>query len=321
MKNVLVTGGAGFVGRHLVKRLLSLGCTVHIVDDLSTGVMPEINTDDPSLDLFEMDCREYFRRFENTYDTIFHCAAVVGGRLTIEGAPLRVATDLSVDSEFFNWLAKQKDRPNKVVYFSSSAVYPIQLQRKGQHCALSENYVDFKANKIGMPDQTYGFAKFAGEYLAQFAAKNYGIDVVCYRPFSGYGEDQSLDYPFMSILNRVRNRENPLTIWGSGDQERDFIHIEDCVSAVLATMNVLQPGEALNLGTGVATSFKQLAQLACAAEGLYGTLIYTDTTKPEGVFSRVCDPYKLHQWYVPQVTIRRGVEMALDALDMERKVS
>lgn len=319
MKNVLVTGGAGFVGRHLVKRLLGLGCTVHIVDDLSTGIAPEINPDDPSLDFFHMDCREFFRKFENVYDTIFHCAAVVGGRLTIDGDPLWVATDLSIDAEFFQWCVKAK--PKKVVYFSSSAVYPIQLQRKGQNVALSETFVNFAASKISVPDMTYGWSKLTGELLAQYAVKNYNLDVVCYRPFSGYGEDQDPSYPFTAILHRVRNRENPLTIWGSGAQERDFIHIEDCVSAVLATMNELQPSEALNLGTGIPTSFKQLAALAAQLDGAHGLEIKPDTTKPEGVFSRVADPYKLNQWYKPEITLEMGIRSALLTLDMERKVS
>lgn len=322
MKNALVFGGAGFVGRALTKRLLAMDVATCVVDDLSTGLHPHMWLDVPEpagFSFFKADVRDYCANRSTQYDAVFHCAAIVGGRLVIEGDPLRVATDLAIDSDFFRWCVKAK--PKKIVYFSSSAVYPINLQRKGQHCALSETFVDFNASKFGMPDKTYGFAKFAGELLAQYAVKNYNLDVVIYRPFSGYGEDQDPSYPFPAILRRIRNRENPLTIWGSGDQERDFIHIEDVVTAVLKTINVLQPGEALNLGTGFPTSFVQLAQMACNLDGAHGLEIVTDKTKPEGVFSRVCDPYKLHQWYMPMIVLQQGIEMMLDALDRERKVA
>ena len=76
-----------------------------------------------------------------------------------------------------------------------------------------------------------------------------------YRPFSGYGEDQSFDYPFPSLIRRVLNKEAPITIWGSGDQCRDFIHIDDIVEAVMQTKDVLKPGEVLNLGSGVSDEF------------------------------------------------------------------
>lgn len=320
MNNALVTGSNGFVGRHLTKRLLELGVHVTMIDDLSTGLPPMqwLPVPEPPLTFIQTDIRHYCRNVFDKFDVVFHCAAIVGGRLTIEGDPLRVATDLSIDAEFFQWCVKAK--PKKVVYFSSSAVYPINLQRKGQHCALSEPMINFNGSRIGIPDMTYGWSKLTGELLAQYAVKNYNLDVVIYRPFSGYGEEQDASYPFPAILRRVRNRENPLTIWGRGDQERDFIYIEDCVSAVLATMNVLQPGEALNLGTGVATSFKQLAALACQLDGAHGLTIQTDTTKPEGVFSRICDPYKLNQWYTPKITLEDGIGMTLYALDRERKV-
>src|SRR5208282_23435 len=204
--------------------------------------------------------------------------AVVGGRLKIEGDPLAVATNLAIDADFFNWIARGK-KPKRVIYFSSSAVYPVELQERNRHCALSEALVDLNHHRFSLPDQTYGFAKFAGELLAKQAVEKYGVDVVIYRPFSGYGTDQALDYPFPAIIQRVKNHENPLTIWGSGDQERDFIHIDDIVEAVLATYDKLEPGSTLNLGTGIPTSFRSLVRRAARIAG-YSSKIVTDATKP-----------------------------------------
>ena len=106
---------------------------------------------------------------------MIHCAAIVGGRLKIEGDPLAVATDLSIDAEFFNWVVKAK--PKQVIYFSSSAVYPIELQTRKFGVALNESMVHFNGNRIGVPDCTYGFAKLAGEFLAKQAIEKYGANI------------------------------------------------------------------------------------------------------------------------------------------------
>lgn len=302
--------------------MFGLGYHVTMVDNLSTGLHPSFWAPlHANYRFHQLDVRSLFA--ENTqwsFDLVFHCAAVVGGRLKIDGDPIAVATDLAIDADFFNWAVRQRKRPSRLVYFSSSAAYPIQLQRKGQHCALSESFIDFKNSKLGIPDKTYGWAKLTGEYLAQHAVKRYELPVVCYRPFSGYGEDQSLDYPFPAIIRRVLNQENPLIVWGSGDQERDFIHIDDVVDCVFATMDKLAPGEALNIGTGVATSFKALAKVAAYIHGPVLEIV-NDPTKPEGVFSRVSDAWKMMQWYQPRITLAEGIKRALQALDTERKAS
>lgn len=322
MKRALVTGACGFVGRRLTQRLFDLGYHVTMVDDLSTGKHPMFWAPlFADFHFMQTDARLFFR--ENAqwrFDEVFHLAAVVGGRLKIDNDPIAVAADLSIDAEMFQWAVRQRNRPEKLVYFSSSAAYPIKLQRQGQHCPLSETFIDFSGSKLGTPDMTYGWAKLTGEFLAQHAAKKHELNVVCYRPFSGYGEDQSTDYPFVSIINRVLNRENPLVVWGSGEQQRDFVHIDDCVDAVFATMHKLQPGEALNIGTGIGTTFKQLASLAARLAG-YATNVECDKTKPEGVFARVADPYKLNQWFKPKISLEQGIKRALKVLDKERKAS
>ena len=319
MKRALVTGGAGFVGRHFVRRLLGDGWQVLIVDDLSSGIPPyewnmgkTVQFSPGQLDFWKEDLRDWISSGgkADPFDLIIHCAAVVGGRLKIDGDPLAVATDLAIDSDFFNCVVKAKNKP-KVVYFSSSAVYPVELQSRHRYCKLSELHVTPGMSRIGRPDMTYGWAKLTGELLAQHAVKTYNADVVIYRPFSGYGEDQSFDYPFPSVVRRVVNRENPIMIWGSGDQVRDFIHIDDIVEAVMQTKDVLKPGEVLNLGTGVATSFRDLvteAGVALWSHDRKTVEVRCDTTKPEGVFYRVADTYKLDRFYKPRITLEEGIK-------------
>src|SRR4051812_35123354 len=154
MKKVLVTGGAGFVGRRLVRRLLEAGDQVHCVDNLAPltgGIMPGaawFNFDPTDYDNFNFhheDCRTYFGSAQDTdFDQCFHLAAIVGGRLVIENDPLAVADDLSIDAAFWQWAVKA--RPRKTVCFSSSAAYPVEFQRAESYKLLTEDMIDFSAS-------------------------------------------------------------------------------------------------------------------------------------------------------------------------------
>lgn len=320
MKKALVTGGCGFVGRHFTRHLLDTGWHVTGIDNMVAGVHPKEWAFKPKqTDNFEAgywDIRDYMRKgSSDPFDLIVHCAAIVGGRLTIDNDPLHVATDLSIDAEFFSWLARHKRRDQKIVYFSSSAVYPAYLQGKAR-MALSEHMVGF-GRDVGMPDASYGWSKLTGEYLAKLAVEKYGLDVSIYRPFSGYGEDQDFAYPFPSIIRRVVNREDPIVIWGSGAQTRDFIHIDDVVAAVMETMYELTRGEALNLGTGKGTSFFELVTSARNLLGQPAT-VKTDPSKPEGVFYRVANVDKLHLMYTPKVSLEEGIRRVAEHLTRQQ---
>lgn len=319
---VLITGACGFVGRHFTRRMVREGHRVDGVDNLSSGLPPSewmfpIASGIP-VRFYYQDIRDWMREFDaDGYDLIIHCAAIVGGRLKIDGDPLAVATDLSADSDLFNWIVRAKKKP-KLVYFSSSAAYPIELQTRDTYLQLAEHLQPVsrfgELTRLGLPDQTYGWAKLNGEYLAQFAARQYGLDVVIYRPFGGYGEDQSFDYPFPSIIKRVLDNENPVVVWGSGEQKRDFIHIDDVVDCVLSTMDKLKPGEPLNIGSGIGTSFKELALRAAHLLGKDITVV-NDATKPEGVFYRVSDPYKMQELWTPKISLDDGIMRVARALD------
>lgn len=317
MNNVLITGGAGFVGRHFVKRLLRDGCRVTVIDDCSAGSPDPSWPTAPELIFMHVDCRHWFRYAAHCeFDTVIHLAAVVGGRLKIDGDPLAVATDLAIDADLFNWLSRVPKKP-QLLYFSSSAAYPIRWQQKDgwRSGALSESLLRF-TEKAGVdwPDMTYGWAKLTGEYLAGFAARQYGLDVKIYRPFSGYGPGQSFDYPFPSIVRRVMRAENPVTVWGSGDQLRDFIYIDDIVDAVFETKDRLASGEALNLGSGVGVSFRELVARTAAILGREVTVV-NDPTKPEGVFARVADATRFRALYPKLLTpLEDGIRQVARAL-------
>ena len=292
-EKILITGGCGFVGRHLTKSLSkNKNNEITIVDNLSIGQKLENWPKHLKCKVKRViydDCINFFEKSKERFDIIFHLAAVVEGRMTIENDPLKVAKDLIIDAAMYRWAVNT--RPKKIVYFSSSAVYPIKYQTKKYNIPLSEDLIDFKANRIDVPDMSYGWAKLTGEYLSHLAVTKYGLKVAAYRPFSGYGEDQDLSYPFPAIMQRIIKKEMPIKVWGDGRQSRDFIYIEDCVSGVLKTYEKINDATALNLGRGIRTSFRELIKLASEINGV-SYKIEPLLNKPVGVYARYCNPKK-----------------------------
>jgi nucleoside-diphosphate-sugar epimerase len=295
MKRALVTGSAGFVGRHMRAALELAGWDVEGLD-------------------VKRHPREDVRRFfqwddgshGDAYDLVVHCAAVVGGRQMIEGSPLSLAVDLSIDAELFGWALRT--RPGRIVYFSSAAAYPVRYQRMHLRWRLVENMIDL--DDIQSPDLVYGWSKLTGEMLARHA-RAAGIRVTVLRPFSGYGEDQDLDYPFPSFIDRAARRADPFDVWGTGLQVRDWIHIDDVVGATMTCIEQELDGP-LNLGTGRSTSFLELATLVTgAADYQPARTLHRD--KPAGVAYRVADPTNMLQVYRPRVTLEEGIARALAA--------
>ena len=286
----LVTGSAGFVGRHFVPYLMSRGYSVTEID-IKNGV----------------DCRDFFRNSAERFDLVVHLAAIVGGRATIEGEPLSVATDLSIDAEMFNW--SLKTRPEKVIYYSSSAAYPTQLQSHESGSLLQEDMINLDA--VQNPDESYGWAKLTGELLANYARKA-GIKVYVFRPFSGYGSDQDLNYPFPSFLKRVLDRVDEFEIWGDGSQVRDFIHIDDVVEGTMAFVNrdIYDP---VNLGWGRPTSFNELAEIFFEiADWRPRNGIKHLLEKPKGVMYRCSNNSRMLKIFEPKITLEQGVKSALE---------
>lgn len=347
----LVSGACGFVGRNIVKRLLSTtDDSIFMADDLSIGLHPsewlkdygsefnknlEVIGDEKRLYFWKGDFRdllfqlrqnpnyiqdEYGLEFEKFSD-VFHMAAIVGGRAKIEGDPMMVALDLSIDAEFFYWICRHQ--PNRVLYPSSSAAYPINLQTDKDATSLKEGHIDFDSN-LGTPDMTYGWTKLTGEYLAKLAASHYGISIVCIRPFSGYGEDQDLSYPVPAIAARAAAKEDPFEVWGSGQQGRDFVHIDDVLDFTFFLMDNVKDGSAYNIGSGKLTSFLELIEIFARFAG-YKPQIKPLLDKPVGVHSRCSDMslvYEKFGWK-PKISLEEGMrrvyEKAVERIGLGRR--
>lgn len=296
-KTALVTGASGFIGRHFTRYLRdTLGYDVHTID-LVTG----------------QDANDTFRMTQHiSYDLVVHAAYHVGGRAVIDGNPSVLALNLALDANMFDWAVRTEQR--HVLYFSSSAVYPVELQtgkirEDGAHFRLKEEHACPHVPLL--PDARYGWAKLTGEKLAE-AARQQGLPVTVVRPFSGYGPDQSPDYPFPALLRRVLARENPVSVWGSGHQVRDWIHVSDVVRGAMAAV-AEDDVHVVNLGTGVGTSMREVIATALKCLGVDAE-IDPLRDKPDGVMERVADPAYMHTFFQPQISLEAGIREALEYL-------
>jgi nucleoside-diphosphate-sugar epimerase len=283
---ILITGDAGFVGRAFHRALAKQRHEITGID-LVNG----------------KEVRHFFATDDTQFDIVIHLAAIVGGRMTIEGNPLSVASDLAIDADMFQWALRT--RPRHIVYFSSSAAYPTFLQRLQYKQKLRE--VDINLEHIRTPDFTYGWAKLSGEMLASYARAE-GLKVTVLRPFSGYGADQALDYPFPSFIERAKRKADPFEVWGRGTQVRDFVHIDDVVGATFAA--VINDVSVMNICSGRPTSFIELAEMVML-QAKYLAPIKNNLDAPIGVEYRVGDPSRMLAVYEPKISLEEGIARAL----------
>jgi nucleoside-diphosphate-sugar epimerase len=292
VKTALVTGSQGFAGRHYCDVLEARGYDVAKID---------IANGDDAMEYFIYDPDVHF-------DLVIHCAAIVGGRAKIDGNPLALASNLALDATMFQWALRTQ--PERVVYISSSAAYPVWMQTLSQAHALQESLIhpSLARGQVGVPDQLYGWAKLTGENLA-WRARQEGLKVTVIRPFSGYGEDQSPDYPFRAFAERATGRQDPFDVWGNPRQCRDWIHIDDIVNATLFMCDYGIDGP-VNLGTGRPCSMADLARMFSFAAG-YSPQLNVLKDAPMGVEYRVADITELSKFYTPKISLEEGVRRAL----------
>jgi nucleoside-diphosphate-sugar epimerase len=322
MKTALVTGSAGFIGRHMCRALEDGGYDVLGID-IAAG----------------RDAQAYFTgdHTGSCFDVVVHAAAVIGGRAKIDGDPLALAVNLELDAALFRWAVRTQ--PGRVVYLSSSAVYPVYLQAAASDYAFGgvpplepadptaligtavpepRSFTRWEPEPLSEvaqvpgspldPDALYGWCKLTGEKLAMLA-RDEGVAVTVARPFSGYGEDQSTEYPFAAFAARARARENPFVIWGTGEQVRDWVHVDDVCAAIMEMIHYEVHGP-VNIGTGRGTSMRQLAELMCEVAG-YSPEYQAAPAKPAGVAHRVASIRRLTDFYTPRISLEEGVTRAL----------
>ncbi len=250
-EKALVTGGAGFIGSHLVERLLRDGLQVTVLDNLSTGKRTNLP---PEADLILGDVRDLaiVTAVVSGVDVVFHLAARVSIRASVEHFWEDAETNLVGTLNVLRACVSRKAK--KLVYASSMAVYADAPQP----VPVSEEYAT-------APMSPYGVSKLASERYAMLVAAQSGFDVVALRYFNTYGPRQTFT-PYVGVITifiqRLLRGEPPV-IFGDGEQCRDFVHVGDVVDASVRAMTSNVSGEVLNVGSGQGTSVNRIAALLC----------------------------------------------------------
>lgn len=250
-KRYLITGGAGFIGSHLCRVLLERGDSIVILDSLDSGKLSNIE------DFLERNNVEFVEdsilnedrilSLCNKIDGIFHLAALVSVQRSIDDPQLN--HQVNIDG-FFNVLeAARKQKIAKIVLASSAALY-------GNNCSPPHNEI-FPVD----PLSPYAVGKYSSEVYSSVYYHLYGVETVCLRFFNVYGPNQDPSSPYSGVISKffeAIRRGTSITIFGDGEQTRDFVYVLDVVQALLLSMDSECHG-IYNVGTGISSSINQLA--------------------------------------------------------------
>jgi len=264
--NLIVTGGAGFVGNHLVKYLVKKGHNVTVIDNLHKGKKENLEDVFDKIEFFEIDIREYdkLRNCLKNADGVFHEAALTA--VPESFLMPQEYCDVNVRGTE-NILKLSKEIGFKLVYASSSSVYGDTTK------------IPIKEDFGRKPINPYGQTKLEAEFLAEKYSR-IGVKVIGLRYFNIFGVGQTGSYAGV-ITKFMKNldEKKPLIINGDGTQVRDFIYVEDVARANLVAMESKVDSGFFNIGTGIATSIKELAQIMIELSTLSSDLIFSEPLK------------------------------------------
>ncbi|HKV42841.1 MAG TPA: NAD-dependent epimerase/dehydratase family protein [Blastocatellia bacterium] len=301
---VLVTGGAGFVGSNVVRRLLERGAQVTVLDDFYTGSEQNLPSSTDSHSSLEV-----VRGTVTDFDLVSKLVAQSNAVLHLAARNIIVSThnpredyEVNIGGTLNVLLAAREARIRRVVYSSSASVY-------GNSRYLPVNEDD--ATNMLSP---YAVSKFAGENYCKAFYESYGLSTAVVRYSNVYGPGQSPDNPYCGVVSKffefAMKGESP-RIHGDGEQTRDFTYVDDAVEATL--MSAFSPkaeGQVYNVGTGRETSVNQLVRIIIDVSGAKVQPAYIDRRDIDNIRRRVVNIEKIRRElrWVPSVTIEQGLK-------------
>ncbi|SDY33127.1 NAD-dependent epimerase/dehydratase family protein [Halopenitus persicus] len=305
---VLVTGGGGFLGSHLVDRLITKDCEVVVADDFSRGRVEHIEQHENDIDLVPVDLTTPTgcQRATEDVDYVFHLAASVGGIHYIQRENVGGLTPSVLMNHHLLDEAHRND-VDRFLFASSACIYRQQhdgLNRFSEEQAIPAD-----------PHSTYGWAKILGEVGCHAYHEDTEMDCGMVRIFNAYGTRENLDPESSHVIPSLCRKviEEPdggsIELFGDGTQKRGFIYATDCVEGMIRAMANKTDGEAVNLGNGKeVVSINDLAETIIEISGKDLTIEH-DTSKPTGTDKYAADTTLMEEsldWH-PEVTLEDGV--------------
>jgi len=295
-----VTGGAGFIGSHLVKALVKAGHQVRVLDNLSTGSIENLADVLNAIEFVRGDVRDY-GAVEYTVrgvDAVVHLAALIDVAESVEKPDLYF--DVNVKGTYN--VTKASRNIGIFVFASSSAVYgePIRVPISEDHPL--------------MPRSPYAASKVSGEAFVNAFAAQYGFRSIVLRFFNVYGPKQSRAYAgvISEFIRRV-SKDEPLIIFGDGEQTRDFVHVSDIVNAIMISLKNEEARGVFNIGSGEAITINQLARLIIKMAGKEDLKLIYESSRPGDIKYSVVDitRAKKELGFEPKIKLELGIKELL----------
>jgi len=310
--NALVTGGASFIGSHLVDALIALGARVRVVDNLSSGKLDHIrpHVDAGRVEFTHADLNDPLVADQAVrgMNVVFHLAADHGGRGYVDLHQVACATNLVLDGLVFK--ACSKASVEKVVYASSGCVYPNHLQTDpGQVLYLTENMVGPAYDA----DNLYGWAKLMAEMTLRAYTEETGMKSANCRFFTVYGDRGHENHAVIAMIARAFVKQDPYVVWGTGEQIRNWTHVSDIVSGMILAAEKIDDGSAVNLGTMERTRVIDAAREVLRYTG-HAATIELHPEMPTGPLNRVADNSlaRMLLGWEPKVKFMDGLHRTID---------
>lgn len=307
---VLVTGGAGFIGSHVVDRLVSTEYEILVIDNLFTGkienLQPHIKKG--RINFLRGDIRDgsFVQDSVQGVDAIIHLAAIASVPFSVENPVL--TNEVNVNGTLNLLRAAVKNDVKKFLFVSSCAVYG------------DPKYLPIDEKHSLQPLSPYAASKVAVEYYCRAFTRTYGLETVILRLFNVYGSRQREDDSYSGVITVFMKkliREEPLTVYGDGEQTRDFVHVNDVSEAVLLALEHKSgDNEVFNVGSGRETSVNRLAELLIKISGRKPEVVYEEA-RPGDVKRSCADIGKIRK--VLGFKPKNSLEFGLERLFLEVK--
>jgi UDP-glucose 4-epimerase len=318
-KKILVTGGASFIGSHLVEKLVTYGSHVVVADNLSSGKKENLSAVLSKISFHVGDLREkhFAESMMNDVDVVFHLAANHGGRGYIATHPADCSSNMILDGIVFD--AASRLGVDRVCFASSACVYPKSIQSRTNnprknHGLLSEEMANPFVEGRAFADEEYGWAKLMGEMTLKAYYKQYGLKGVSCRIYTCFGPRENETHAIIALIAKAFIEMDPYEIWGTGEQDRNFTYVEDTVEGLIKATEGIVDASPVNIGTAKHIKIKDAANMILKYTGFHPKEIFFNTAKPEGVFSRAADLKRartLLNWE-PRISFESGLKRTVD---------
>lgn len=315
INNILITGGAGFIGSHLVKRMVTKGYNITVIDNLERGKIEFLQEVLDKINFIKADLKDFnsVEQYFKNQDCVIHLASKVGGIGTYLSQPYEVMkSNITMDNNVLRGIIENKI--SKYFYASSAHVYPKELQTIPESPLIEEKQA-YPAN----PELTYGWAKLIGEISIESATKEYPFLKAAIARFIGiYGPDQDFELKTGSVIpvfshRAIKYPEIDFSVWGNGKETRSYCYIDDaldCIELMINKMDDINLVGPLNVGKEERISIAEIANIVVEISSKNINVEY-DTTKETVIWGQWCSCQKAKEilGWEAKTSLKDGIQV------------